>query len=180
MIPRKSETGVLVLVLLSALLLFISCSEDGERLVEPLEADQISGERLWVRITDETDFRNYGFWPGHEGYRQGQAPHGPIHRIFVNEPLLSQLPLDPPVAPNGSIVVKENRLGDETLTGYTVMSKVEGYSPGTGDWFWARYEPDGSIIAEGTVPGCISCHGGVQDNDYIIVYPLDLPPDDAP
>lgn len=172
----KSSWSGLLIILLS--LLLFSCGQEEERLVEPLSVDEISGERLWQRITEDTDYRNYGFWPGHEGYSPGQAPHGPVHRIFVNEPLLSELPIDPPVAPDGSIIVKENRQGDRSLTGYTVMAKVEGYTEAPAEWFWARYEPDGSILAEGAVGGCISCHGGVQDNDFIIVYPLDLPPEE--
>ena len=179
-VPGAGSRSLPLLVIALIALLSAGCADGEERLVEALDRQEISGDRLWTRITEETDFENYGFWPGHEGYRQGQAPHGPVHRIFVNQPLLSQIPLEPPVAPDGSIIVKENRLGDRTLTGYTVMAKVEGYAPGTGDWFWARYEPDGSIAVEGTVPGCISCHGGVQNNDYVIVYPLDLPPEEAP
>lgn len=171
--PRQLQSLAGIVALAVILPFFAGCSRSTEPLLEPLTVDEVSGERLWQRITEESDFTTYGFWPGHDGYRQGQAPHGPIHRIFVNQPLLSRLPLDPPVVPDGSIVVKENRLGDRTLTGYTVMAKVSGFSEGTGDWFWARYLPDGTIAAEGTVGSCISCHAGVADNDFIIVYPLD-------
>lgn len=172
-IPLAFSLGAVIL----ALSVLVGCSEPEEPLVEPLSAEEVSGERLWERITEEADFTTYDFWPGHQGYQQGQAPHGPIHRIFVNDPLVSQLPLDPPVAPDGSIIVKENRLGDRTLTGYTVMAKVDGFSEGTNDWFWARYEPDGSVAAEGTVGSCIACHAGVRDNDFVIVYPLDRDPE---
>ena len=166
-----------LVTLLLLLVVLTGCSGPEEPLVQPLSAEEVSGERLWERITEEADFTTYDFWPGHEGYQQGQAPHGPIHRIFVNQPLVSQLPLDPPVAPDGSIIVKENRQGDRTLTGYTVMAKVEGFSEGTNDWFWARYEPDGSVAAEGTVGNCVVCHAGVRNNDFIIVYPLDRDPE---
>ncbi len=36
------------------------------------------------------------------------------------------------------------------------------------------YTPDGEILAEGTPVGCIGCHEGMDDNDYIIVRPIDL------
>ncbi len=175
MIRCSVRKGFLVGIIVCVVLVISGCGGTEEPLLKPLTADEISGERLWQRITEEADFTTYGFWPGHEGYRQGQAPHGPIHRIFVNAPLLSVLPINPPVAPYGSIIVKESSLGDRTLTAYTVMAKVEGYSEGTGDWFWARYLPDGTIAAEGMLGNCISCHAGVADNDFVIVYPLDRP-----
>lgn len=162
------------------LTLLLSCGQQPEPEVTPLTADEISGDRLWTRIAEEAPYTTYGFWTGHAGFQQGQAPHGPIHRIFANSAILDSLPTDDRTAPNGTVIVKENRLGDRTLTGYTVMAKVAGYAPETNDWFWARYDPDGTVMAEGTVGNCISCHSGVRRNDYIVSYPLDLDPQTLP
>jgi hypothetical protein len=49
----------------------------------------------------------------------------------------------------------------------TVMYKFKGYNPEGGDWFWAKYARDGSVMASGKVEGCIKCHGRRKDNDYI-------------
>lgn len=139
----------------------------------PLTVEEISAESLWDRITVESEYTNYGFWPGHEGELPGQSPHGVIHRIYVNRTLLDSLPIRSRVAPDGAIIVKDNLNASRELEGITVMAKVAGYAPESGDWFWASYEPDGTAVTSGAVTGCISCHAGVVSNDYIIVRELD-------
>jgi hypothetical protein len=173
--PRRRliRSVPLAIAAIAVLTLLTACADAEEPVVTPLSAEEISGERLWERITDESDYTTWGFWPDHDGYQPGQAPHGPVHRIFVNRPLLSAVPLAERETPNGSVIVKENRSGDRTHNGYTVMAKVEGFAPATGEWFWVNYAVDGTIRAEGSVGGCISCHSGMRDNDYIIAYPLD-------
>jgi len=47
------------------------------------------------------------------------------------------------------------------------MYKIKGYSPDTGDWFWAKYETVGKVVASGRVSACIMCHEVKKDNDYI-------------
>lgn len=176
--PRRNRTlqsAALALVYASLFMTLLgACSQGGEEVVlEPLETDEISGDRLWQRITEESDYRNYGFWPGHEGLQPGQAPHGQYHKIYINKPLRSALPIEDKIAPNGSIIVKENISASEELTGYTVMAKVEGFNAEAGDWFWAKYAIDGTVQAQGAVGSCITCHAGQKSNDYIIVQPLD-------
>jgi hypothetical protein len=166
------------LLLLSTLLLTAGCGngKEAERTDLPaLGAEEIDGELLWRRITEQTDYENYPFWPDHRGMQPGQAPHGPYHRIFINSTLYSALPAPDKTAPNGAIIVKENYTGDKSLNSLTVMAKIKGYAPGAADWFWAKYSPKGDIQAQGTPPPCISCHAGMRDNDYIIVHPLDKP-----
>jgi len=164
------------------LLLLAGCSGEGDQArqvqdtdLPPLGPEEISGEALWERFTEETDYRNYPFWPEHAGMQPGQAPHGPYHRIFINPTLRSALPAEDRSLPDGSLIVKENYTSDEQLNSLTVMAKVEGYAPESGNWFWAKYSPKGSIQSQGTPPPCISCHAGKQDNDYVIVRPLDKP-----
>jgi len=66
---------------------------------------------------------------------------------------------------------------DGHLGAYTVMFRREdGYDPENLDWFWARYNPDGSIaenpmdmalagrVAKGMDEGCIACHQGAADD----------------
>ena len=47
------------------------------------------------------------------------------------------------------------------------MYKIKGYNPSAGDWFWAKYNPDGTVAAQGRVKACIDCHSAKKDNDYI-------------
>ncbi len=151
----------------------ISCTEKEEKEVSPLSASEISGKVLWTRIAEETDYTNYEFWPGHEGLKPGQAPHGAYHKVYINAALLDALPVENRTAPEGSIIVKGNYSPDQTLAAVTVMAKVEGYNPEHGDWFWAKYSPQGEVQAEGKPGGCISCHEGMKNNDYVIIQPLD-------
>jgi len=68
--------------------------------------------------------------------------------------------------------VKENYTTDKKLAALTVMYKVKGYSSMAGDWFWAKYLPDGKIAAEGKVVACINCHTTAKANDYVATAPL--------
>ena len=150
------------------------CSATSEEpVLEPLEAEGITTEILWERITEESDYTSYAYWPGHEGERPGQAPHGVLHRIHVNRTLLEALPAADKRAPAGSIIVKDSLDASGNLINITVMAKVDGYSPENGDWYWAMYGPDGMARAGGELNGCITCHEGLKSNDYVIVRQLD-------
>ncbi|HKJ86211.1 MAG TPA: cytochrome P460 family protein [Spirochaetia bacterium] len=171
---RDRRRGGIVATAAFVAVLFASCEQAlVEPDVEPIGAEEISGERLWSRITEEAPFESYSFWPGDEGVQPGQAPHGPFHRIFVNKALFDAVPIASQEAPDGTIIVKENLDTSQELTGYTVMAKVEGFAPESGDWYWARYLPDGTVAAAGAIESCIVCHAGMKRNDYIIVHQLD-------
>ena len=164
-------------MLLAGVLVFFAagCAKEKEPVLPPLSASEISGERLWKRITVESDWDTYARWPGQEGLIPGQSPHGKFHEVYINARLKSALPIASRKAPNGSIIVKENFTVDKKLSNVTVMAKVTGYNPDDGDWFWAKYDPRGTVAAEGRVEACYECHAGVRDNDYIILWQLDAP-----
>jgi hypothetical protein len=162
------------LYLMSIILLLTACT--GKKAAYPsLTKDEITGARLWQRITAEEYYREYKGWPGVEGVRRGQSPHGRYHQIFINDDLFESLPLKDKKTPNGSIIVKENFDADKRQTNFTVMAKVKGYDPEHGDWFWAAIAPMGKVMMEGNPKFCIDCHEGKKDNDYLIVRPLDEP-----
>ena len=163
---KKAILFILVIVL-------GSCSKSIEPDTKPLETGQISGTVLWNRITEEADYKSYSFWPGHEGIQPGQSPHGAYHRIYINKVLFDALPVKTKISPIGTIIVKENLSSAKVLDSITVMTKVRNYNPEIGDWFWAKYSPEGKVLAEGTPKGCISCHKGMSANDYVIVRALD-------
>lgn len=77
-------------------------------------------------------------------------------------------------APAGSIAVKENFADADgaTLEALTVMRRVAGYHPEGGDWFWAQYGADGTVMAAGRVEMCVSCHAG-STTDYVFTDPSD-------
>ena len=156
-------------------MLVIACQKEREPEVAALSKEEIDGASRWRRIAEETDYSDYAQWPGHEGVQPGQAPHGPYHRVYVNLILRGALPAADKRAPVGSVIVKENMDAERNLAGLTVMVKVAGYAPEGNDWFWAKYAPGGAVQAEGKVKGCIACHEGMRDNDYVIIRRLDRP-----
>ncbi|MFH2218689.1 MAG: cytochrome P460 family protein [Pseudomonadota bacterium] len=122
---------------------------------------------LWTYITKDSPYTEWGFWPDHQGMQSGRAPHGPLHKVYVNDRGLNS---SKPPLKDGSILVKENYSKDEKLGAITVMYKVNDYNPGDGDWFWVKYSPDGKVDAFGKPNGCIGCHGVRADNDFVTTH----------
>ncbi|MFP3870443.1 MAG: cytochrome P460 family protein [Syntrophobacteria bacterium] len=106
-------------------------------------------------------------WPGHEGLYQGQSPHGAYLKLYANSIALKAAREGKREMPNGAILVKENYGRDKTtLMAVTPMYKAQGYDPAAGDWFWAKYGPNGEVMKAGKVKGCINCHSVVQAKDW--------------
>jgi hypothetical protein len=124
-------------------------------------------DALWQYITNESPYEKWEFWPDHQGMQPGRAPHGPLHKVYVNDRAINSP--KPPVQ-YGSIAVKENYGKDKALKAITVMYKVAGYNPDAGDWFWAKYSPEGKADKFGKPAGCVGCHGTRAKNDFILVH----------
>ena len=122
---------------------------------------------LWNYITKESPYTKWGFWSDHQGMQPGRAPHGPLHKVFVNDRAFHSS--QPPVQ-YGSIAVKENYGKDKKLKAITVMYKVAGYNPDAGDWFWVKYSPKGKADKFGKPSGCVGCHSTRAVNDFILVH----------
>ena len=62
----------------------------------------------------------------------------------------------------------------------TVMYRREqGYDPANQNWFWGKYNPDGSLQTTpegmplaGRAAGCINCHSAAEGGDYVYSYDL--------
>ena len=122
---------------------------------------------LWDYISKEAPYVQWSYWPDHQGMQDGRAPHGPKHKVFVNDLALNSV--TPPLQ-YGAIEVKENYSQAEELKAITVMYKVKGYNPDNGDWFWVKYSPEGKALKAGKPMGCIGCHGTREANDFILVH----------
>ena len=127
-----------------------------------------TSDGLWKYITKESPYSKWSFWPDHKGMQSGRAPHGPLHKVYVNDQALKSAH----VLPYGAIVVKENYGKDKKLKAITVMYKMKDANPAAGDWLWAKYSPSGKGAKFGKVTGCINCHSARADNDYIFVHEL--------
>ena len=124
---------------------------------------------FWGFITRSSPYKEWKFWDDHADMQPGRAPHGPFHRVYVNDILLNA---DGVPAPYGSIQVKESYNKDKQMMNITVMYKLKDFNPSAGDWWWAKYDLDGKAGPVGKVQGCIGCHGVRADNDYILVHDL--------
>ena len=124
-------------------------------------------DNLWNYITKVSPYTKWAFWPDHLGMQPGRAPHGPLHKVYVNEPALKSKTA--PVQ-YGSIEVKENYSPAKELKAITVMYKIKGFNPKDGDWFWVKYTPQGKAEKSGKPKGCIGCHGTRVKNDFILVH----------
>ncbi|MBW2090915.1 MAG: cytochrome P460 family protein [Deltaproteobacteria bacterium] len=125
---------------------------------------------LWNYITKVSPYKNWKFWPDHQGVQPGRAPHGPLHKVYVNDRAYNS---PKPPLQYGSIQVKENYNKNRELMAITVMYKVIGYNPDDGDWFWVKYSPNGEAKPYGKVKGCIGCHGIRANNDFVTIHEFD-------
>ena len=137
--------------------------------------DQSFGQELWsqmmaANLVGEDSIRSRPY--------EGIEPHGAILEFLA-------LPVTVD-GRDGLAIVKKNYGGEdatvetiwadgrEYLASVTVMyQREEGYDPDHNDWFWAKYNPDGSIDGAGRVESCITCHEAAAGGDYIYSYNID-------
>lgn len=113
---------------------------------------------------------------------KGDQPHGSIQQIIAGKISVK--------GRRARVLVKANHRGKDVslagvfeepkrfLTGYAVMAKRErGYHRAHADWFWAVFNPDGSLrqfngkpiagrVDTGADNGCIGCHKKYGGKDY--------------
>ncbi len=131
-------------------------------------------DQLWSYLKDAR-YENWAPVPGKsDGYSKGQSPHGAFLKMYLNRTAAG----NPKVLPTGSIIIKENYGPDQkTLMAVTVMYRSKGYNPNGGDWYWAKYNANGTIAKmppamgsmriAGKAKGCIMCHGdGAEGKDF--------------
>ncbi len=155
--------------------LLTACNEnkmDADKSWPAFTPENVTPELVWKRISKEAPFHKYSFWPGYEGMQEGSVPHGPFHKLYINSILKKALPVSNSIAPLGTIIVKENFDRDQEPMGIYIMAKVQGFDPAHNDWYWARYNPDGTEATGGKLDSCITCHLGASDNDYLFLNPL--------
>jgi len=120
-------------------------------------------------------YNSFGPFPGASAEtHEGQSPHGDYLRLYANKTARK----DPKGLPLGSILIKENYGPDrETLMAITVMYRSRDYDPENNDWYYIKYQPDGTVAMtppekgskpiQGRFQSCIDCHGGAEDGDYV-------------
>lgn len=166
-------TKVLLIVAIPTVALFATCVFHA-----PQEAEAQSGKQqahydaLWGWLTKS----NYTKWNGADGappdFEKGKSPHGALIKTYVSARTAKNL-ID---LPHGSVIVKENYSPDKKLMAITVMHRSTGYDPEHGDWYYAKYMPNGKIARTppemksmpivGKFKMCIECHSGAGGNDF--------------
>ena len=114
----------------------------------------------------------------------GTHPHGVVLVTYEGEVQMSNHV--------GVAIIKNNYTGAavsessvandpmQNLDAITVMFKREkGYDPDNADWFWVKYQTDGSLfvnaegvplagrVAKGQRQGCIACHKLAPGGDFV-------------
>lgn len=175
-----SKTRLLPLLLLAA-----SCAprdtgeteEAAEAVAEPAAEESVSlpeasGAAVLTFLTAAEFRNNWDLWPGTTEKYEGTEPHGALLTTYLNPAASRAATEGAGRMPPGAIIVKDNFMPDGTLAASTVMYKIEGYNPEAGDWWWAKFMPDGSVdmdgMAQGRVEMCIGCHARGADNDYLL------------
>ena len=113
---------------------------------------------------------------------EGSRPHGSIQEVIATEATVD--------GHKGRLVVKHNYGAEEGLTPKKVYSddqaenyvaltimfqREEGYDSANDNWFWAEYNPDGSVLnyqginLSGRSPLCIACHTALGGKDREIL-----------
>jgi hypothetical protein len=126
-----------------------------------------SGTALWDYLKKVDYAKTWKIWPGTHALHPGQSPHGAFLTTYVSERAYEAIEKKTETMPDGTIICKQNFDKDKKYVALTVMYKVKGYNPPEGDYFWAEYSPDGKIIAEGKISGCMNCHGKQRANNFI-------------
>lgn len=155
---RNKLITVVLTMTVASIFGLINCKK-AEKKVDPAA--------VWKEITETSDYTKWSFWPDHKGMQPGKAPHGPFHKVYVNDLALNAKTVP---FPDGAIVVKENYSKEKKLAAITIMKKIKGYNPEGGDWYWVKYSPEGKADKAGKVQGCIKCHGAHKMNDYVFVH----------
>lgn len=147
------------------------------------EADIRFASTLWTHLRQA---RLVGEDAIHATPYAGVHPHGAILETFD-----TTLAID---GKRGEVVVKRNYGGEGVskeavanspanyLQAITVMYRRPGYDPENQDWFWVKYDPNGTPmtnpkgmrlagrVAKGASEGCIACHKAAPGNDYLFIH----------
>jgi hypothetical protein len=133
----------------------------------------------WIASLVWNEMSGYRIWapyPERAGFQDSNAPHGALVRFFLNETAAA----DPATPRDQYLIVKENFAAPDegALGAITVMKRIAGYSPDAGDWFFAKYEPDGRVarnpqgwplagrVGLGADAACVGCHAGADGGDF--------------
>ncbi len=127
-------------------------------------------ERLWSYLQDNR-YQNWAPLAAQtDDFYAGNSPHGEQVKLFANRLAAAHSG----ELPHGSLLIKENYdASGKTLMAVTVMYRAKGFAAESGDWYWAKYGPDGTVAAmngmriAGNVKMCVECHQSADGKDFV-------------
>ena len=97
-------------------------------------------------------------------------PHGESSKTFADKTAAD----DAINLPIGSILVREDHDEGSKRQSISVMYRVKGYDKDQGNWYWLKYQQNGSIVRDsnkkavaGKVASCIECHAKAKGRDFV-------------
>ena len=123
--------------------------------------------QVYAYITKGKPYTQWDLWPGKGRMYPGTQPHGDFLTTYINETGRFDLKNGKGSFSEGTIIVKENYGSDRGISALSVMYKIAGFNASAGDWFWAKYDGSGKVLASGRAEACIKCHEAKKDNDYM-------------
>jgi hypothetical protein len=133
----------------------------------PAQTSDTTAAGLWAAL-QSSNYRNWEMWPGKEELYDGAEPHGALLTMYVNVRTREALASGDTIMPPGALIVLENFAADSTLVAITAMYKAAGYDAEGGDWFWARWNPDGAPEVSGRADVCKACHSVSAARDFLM------------
>ncbi|SIN91178.1 cytochrome P460 family protein [Halodesulfovibrio marinisediminis] len=156
---------IMVVCFISSLCLFSACS-----IFKPYQGalpPMTDADALWQYITLTNPYTEWNQFDDTNGMKNGSPPHGARIQIYPNK-IASRSVYQ---AEEGSIIVMENYDEDgTTLLTIDLMQKRPNYAPSAGNWFWASYEANGTVIEEGKIKRCVECHVSMAFGDYTFIH----------
>lgn len=147
------------------------------------EEDQDYAGQLWQTMTE----RNLAGDDAVQAFPYpGSDPHGIMLETFYTDATIDghtgTLVIKRNYGPEGVTVDQVLGAREEHLAAVTIMfRRADDYAPDTGNWFWAKYLPDGSLdqtpdgtLLAGMAQGCISCHASAEGDDYLFTTNAEL------
>lgn len=171
MAGTKKIVFTILVIFLGSVFLGCVAQKEPETEITGLAPD---GKVIYKYIT-ENNYKTWKMWPGKEAFYSTKAHGAAFMTTYVNDVALSSIQAKTGNMKEDSVIVKENYDANKKLMALTVMFKEDGYDPAHKDWFWAKYAPDGAILAQGKgneVKACIDCHEKKDTNDYIFTSEL--------
>ena len=143
------------------LLLALGCGEAGDT-AEDFSEDLT---RLEAGLEGYADWEQSAAW---RGIQESNTSHDAYTEIWFNDIAWAQYaPQAGGEMPPGSLVAKQSykdAQGEEKAN-FTAMMKLDD-----GEWLWAAWNPQGTLVRSGQPAFCVDCHAAGQDGVMVLTW----------